>query len=312
MLVLLFTIPLPFSFSDEFYVKRNSNCETSRNKIIFISDTQQPIWLEKIFLKENRNLLARKIIFAKASQEKPTAIFHLGDIIAFGYANSYWRLVDKYLKYYDEEEICFYPIPGNHEYLLFPEKGEENFKKRFPFASVTGYSKRFGKTAVILLNSNFSKLTNDEINAQQKRYEEDLKSFDRDSSIKIVIVGTHYSPFTNSTIVSPSKEVQEKFLPPFYASKKAKVFLSGHAHAFEHFKMKGKDFLVIGGGGGLQQPLLTGKDERYRDVFDSTNSIRRFHLIKYTVKNDTAYFKLLMLKDNFRGFDSTYVVKVGI
>jgi hypothetical protein len=37
------------------------------------------------------------------------------------------------------------------------------------------------------------------------------------------------------------------------------LFLSGHCHGFEHYKIGGKDFMVIGGGGGLHQPLKQGE-----------------------------------------------------
>jgi hypothetical protein len=33
------------------------------------------------------------------------------------------------------------------------------------------------------------------------------------------------------------------------------VFISGHAHLFQHYKKQGRDFFVIGGGGGLHHPL---------------------------------------------------------
>jgi hypothetical protein len=38
------------------------------------------------------------------------------------------------------------------------------------------------------------------------------------------------------------------------------LFITGHAHDFEHFNISGKDFLTIGGGGGLHQPLNKGAD----------------------------------------------------
>jgi len=76
-------------------------------------------------------------------------------------------------------------------------------------------------------------------------------------------VGCHHSPFTNSTIVKPSLAVQQHFVPTFMATKKAVLFLSGHSHNFEHFQLKDKDFLVIGGGGGLHQPLRNNNDQMH-------------------------------------------------
>ena len=46
---------------------------------------------------------------------------------------------------------------------------------------------------------------------------------------------------------------------PYIESVKARLFISGHAHIFEHFIVNGKNFLVIGGGGGLYHPIKTNK-----------------------------------------------------
>jgi hypothetical protein len=112
--------------------------------------------------------------------------------------------------------------------------------------------------AVILLNSNFAKLTVAENEKQVQWYKQALKELDADSSIEYIITGCHHSPFTNSKIVGSSKDVEQKFVKPFLASAKSRLFLSGHSHNFEQYQVKGKDFLVIGGGGGLHQPLKTG------------------------------------------------------
>jgi hypothetical protein len=114
--------------------------------------------------------------------------------------------------------------------------------------------------AVILLNSNFGKLTEVENEAQVLWYRQTLKDLDKDPSIEYIITGCHHSPFTNSKIVGCSKDVEQKFVQPFLASSKSRLFLSGHSHNFEQYQVKGKDFLVIGGGGGLHQPLKTGAD----------------------------------------------------
>jgi hypothetical protein len=80
---------------------------------------------------------------------------------------------------------------------------------------------------------------------------------EHDGSIKVIIVGCHHSPYTNSKVVKPSLEVRREFVPAFLQSKKCVLFLSGHSHNFEQFKVGGKYFLVIGGGGGPHQALHT-------------------------------------------------------
>jgi hypothetical protein len=91
-------------------------------------------------------------------------------------------------------------------------------------------------------------------------YQQTLAELDNDPSIQFIITGCHHSPYTNSKIVGANKVVQDRFVQPFLASKKSTLFLSGHSHNFEHYKVQGKDFMVIGGGGGLHQPLRKGPD----------------------------------------------------
>jgi len=285
---------------------------SGNEEIIFMSDTQEPVWVETFFLDENHNIEARDLVFKEIMKIKPSKIIHLGDIVSFGYKDEEWKAIDKYLYQLLEKNIEFYPTLGNHELFLFPEAGVQKFMERFPFYSKTGYSVNNGNTEIILLNSNFSDLTEKEIEIQQKWYEKKLKSLDSDSTITAVIVAAHHPPFTNSKIILYSVDVQKSFVPPFLQSQKAKVFISGHSHAFEHFKYKGKDFLVIGGGGGLQQPLYVGKEEQFIDQYSTTTTPRMFHFLDYKLENDTMHFTVKMLDETFSKFNNEYELKIPV
>lgn len=120
-------------------------------------------------------------------------------------------------------------------------------------------------------------------------------------------MGTHHSPFTNSKVVQPAiesdyKEYLNQYLYVFYNSKKCKVFVSGHSHAFEHFRFKGKVFVVIGGGGGPQHPLYFGQNQKYHDLFSSTLERRIFHCITVKTFNKTLTVDLNIVNDNFSDF----------
>ncbi len=67
-------------FGNSFAVENDS----SGNSMIFISDTQEPLWLEKIFRTTNQNTKARDLIFDKIIKTQPDVIFHLGDLVASG------------------------------------------------------------------------------------------------------------------------------------------------------------------------------------------------------------------------------------
>ena len=274
--------------------------------VCFISDTQEPMLIEKMFLKYNNNDSARKVLFDKILKMSPNAVFHLGDIVAMGSSKSEWVRVDKFVSRLTSEGIPFYPIPGNHEYMFFSKAGIKKFSDRYPYAGITGYSKKIANTAVVLFNSNFNKLSKEQFNQQLEWYRNALNKYESDSSISFIIVGCHHSPYTNSKVVSPSKEVQKYFLPEFFKTSKCKLFISGHAHAFEHFKINGKDFLVIGGGGGIQQNLYTGDEEKYHDLFDTDSDTRMFHFIIIHISENKLIVRLEMLNKDFKTFNNSY------
>jgi UDP-2,3-diacylglucosamine pyrophosphatase LpxH len=228
---------------------------SSSPELYFVSDTQQPMMVEKIILKSNHNLKATEDIFASILKDRPKSLYMLGDVVGLGFANRKWKKVDRFLDSCRTQGTNVCGVLGNHEVMGRQKKGEANFQKRFPMNVRTGYVSVTDSVAVVLLNSNFNALSTADETKQQEWYTTTLASLDLADSIKSVIVCCHHAPFSNSKIVKCSNKVQEHFVPAYIQSKKAQLFITGHAHAFEHFKIKGKDFLVIGGGGGLHQPL---------------------------------------------------------
>ncbi len=162
-----------------------------------------------------------------------------------------------------------------------------------------GYTEIVDSVAVVLLNSNFGAMTKKEIENQNNWYRNKLNSLDSSSAIKFVVVGCHHSPYTNSKIVKPSSAVQQNFVPPFIQSKKCLLFLSGHSHNFERFRVQGKYFLVIGGGGGLHQPLFADNATTH-DL--SADYKPAFHYLELKRVRDTLQIKSRRLKKDFSGF----------
>jgi hypothetical protein len=108
--------------------------------------------------------------------------------------------------------------------------------------------------------------------------------------------------------VSPSRAVRETFVPLYLRHPKCVLFLSGHCHAFEHFRQGGKDFLVLGGGGGLQQPLLTGSDVRWEDHFPQKTALRMFHYLKCLITEKGIEVTVRMVREDFLGFEDFYTL----
>ena len=207
----------------------------SSNVIAFTSDTQAPMWVETLWLKSHKNRHATKMVFSDVLRTKPTSLFILGDVVNLGYSNRQWKPIDRYLKDLRDSSIKTHAILGNHEVMGRVKKGQSKFQKRFPNHVSTGYVEVVDSIAIVLLNSNFNKMSKQDDEKQLNWYTKTLRELDADSSIQYIITACHHSPYTNSRIVKPSKEVQQKFVPPYLASPKSKLFLTGHCHGFEHY-----------------------------------------------------------------------------
>lgn len=266
--------------------------------VVFVSDTQAPMWVEKLVLGSNNNVEATQLVLRDILQRRPASVFILGDVVTLGYKQKKWSRMDIFLDSCRQAGIPVRALLGNHDVMTRSRKGESQFQKRFPDHNRTGYYQVVDSVAIIFLNSNFSKLSPDDLDRQQSWLTSTLAALDSDPAVVTTIVACHHAPFSNSKIVGSSQNVQKYFVPSFLASSKAKLFITGHSHNYELFKYEGKDFLIIGGGGGLSQPLT--KEERLKDV--STTYKPQFH---YLVMNRSAGQLCLtsrFLKDDFSGF----------
>ena len=272
-------------------------------EIDFISDTQQPMGVEEVILHPNHNIKATSLLLADMLKQKPIAIYMLGDVVALGSSNQKWHAMDKFLDSCRKNHIPVHGLLGNHDVMWTREAGERNFQRRFPDQVSTGYLNVIDSIAVVLLNSNFKKLSAAEIDKQQHWYTATLDSLDTAAAIKTIIVSCHHAPYSNSKIVGSSTGVQQYFVPAFLKTPKCRLFITGHAHAFEHFDHAGKDFLVIGGGGGLHQPLDTSA-KRIPDVAFHYKPM--FHYLSIQRKGDTLLLTSHFLKPDFSGVEKGY------
>lgn len=274
--------------------------QTSNTIIAFAADTQAPMWVETLLLKSHNNRRATRLLFEDILLRQPSSFFLLGDLVNLGYSNRQWKPIDTYLEKIRASEIPVHAILGNHEVMGRPREGIRKFQQRFPEHVHTGYVVRIGNVGIVLVNSNFSSLTPNEDAAQTVWYKSTLEEMDADTDIHFIITGCHHSPFTNSRIVKPSKEVEQKFVPAYLASPKSCLFLSGHCHAYEHYKVEGKDFKVIGGGGGLRQPLRQGIGT-LSDIASDYKPL--FHYVTVEVLEDSLNVTSFHIKNDFSGFE---------
>ena len=268
--------------------------------LAFAADTQAPMFVETLWLRSHNNRTATRLLFEDVAMRKPGAFFLLGDVVNLGYAERQWKPIDKYLALVRSKEVPVHAILGNHEVMGRPYEGMRKFQQRFPDHVATGYIVKQQTIAVLLINSNFSSLSMADEKQQVSWYNDILSALEADASIQFIITCLHHSPFTNSRIVKPSKEVEEKYVPAFLGAKKTCLFLSGHSHNFEHYKVKGKDFLVIGGGGGLRQPLRQGLGT----VADIAGDYKpMFHYITVVANDNELDVTTYHINKDFTGFE---------
>ena len=270
------------------------------NEIAFASDTQAPLWIESVFLKDNNNRKATGMIFNNIAARHPLSLFLLGDVVSLGTSNKAWKPMKNYLDSCRKDCIPVHAVLGNHEVMGKSRKGQRKFQTFFPNHVATGYYELIDSVAVVMLNSNFSKLSSSNEQKQLAWYKETIDKLDENPAVQYIIICCHHSPYSNSKLVGSSKAVQQKFVPYYIKSPKSKLFLSGHSHAFEHFKIEGKDFVVIGGGGGLHQPLSFGTGQ----LADLNPYYKpAFHYL--TVKRFQNYLQVSSqkLKEQFDGFE---------
>lgn len=277
--------------------------EDNKRAILFLSDTQAPMWVEKLVLRTHQNTKATQAIFAEILRIRPAVLYWLGDIVSLGYRNNKWRIIDQFLLKCTEVRTAVYAIMGNHDVMGRPQKGARNFQQRFPDHSPTGYVKTTDAIAVVMLNSNFSILSVADLVKQQTWYEQTLNDLDADPTVKVVIVTCHHAPYSNSKLVGSSKLVQQRFVPPYTKSQKARLFITGHSHAFERYEFEGKTFLIIGGGGGLRQPLNMSPS-RLPDL--ATDYKPMFHYLSVRREGEGLSLTSYCLKNDFSGFSEGY------
>ncbi|GAB3500755.1 hypothetical protein GCM10027341_26540 [Spirosoma knui] len=282
--------------------------DDKKTDILFLSDTQAPMWVERLVLRAHQNTKATMAIFSEIIRLKPPVLYWLGDIVSLGYRNNKWRIIDQFLANCTEVGTAVYAIMGNHDVMGRPRKGARNFQKRFPDHSPTGYLQKTGDVAVVMLNSNFHTLSAANLVKQQTWYEQTLADLDADPAIAVVIVTCHHAPYSNSKLVGSSKLVQQRFVPPYIRSAKAQLFITGHSHAFERYRFENKEFLVIGGGGGLRQPLNMSPS-RLPDLATTYKPL--FHYLSVRREGDGLALTSYCLKNDFSGFKEGYSYQIA-
>jgi predicted MPP superfamily phosphohydrolase len=287
-----------------------ADIQATKNHFIVVGDTQGTSHWE--FWRE-RNDRERKLIVDEITRREPAFVIHLGDLTTRGSSEKHWQEFDDMHKEFRKKKIPYFPILGNHEFYGNDKKALQSYFSRFPHLDQKQwYSFTWKNVAMIMVDSNFSALTKEQIDGQSQWYLNELEKFEKMSGIDYIIVCCHEPPFTNSRVVSPNEKVKVYFADPFLQFQKARLFLSGHSHSYERFQMDGKFFIVSGGGGGPRHKVsIDPRKGRYQDLF-SGPELRFFHFCEIESGNDTLFFKVLHLESDgsFATIDPLTIPKI--
>ena len=245
--------PVYSSFSQDSLITQVRN-----TPVALVGDLQRTtVW--ELMIGREQNDPEREKIIKNIASENPGALILLGDMVSNGSDKNEWIYLEDLLKPVVKENIPIFPVLGNHEYWGNDSVALYNAGQVFPvFQKTHWYSMRYGNIVFIILDSNKGNLPANVWSLQREWFVNKLNYYDSDSSVKGIVVCLHHPPYTNSIVTGDNTNVQEAFVQPFLNSQKTMAMISGHAHTYERFRVKGKMFIVSGGGGGPRVLLKTG------------------------------------------------------
>jgi len=266
-----------------------SEIDPSKKHFILAGDTQSTSHWE--FWRE-RNDKERKSIMDEITRREPAFVVHLGDLTTRGSSKKHWQQFDDLHKELRGKNVPYFPILGNHEFYGNDEKALDHYFGRFPhLEKKRWYSFTWKNIGLILLDSNFSALTKEQIETQAWWYLGELERFEQDKSINYVFVCCHEPPFTKSRVVAPNE--------------KSKMYFT-----YERFQIEGKFFDVSGGGGGPRHRVTIDPEKRpYNNLFPGSE-LRFFHLCEIETKGQGFELRTLRLEpdESFTVADSLTVL----
>jgi 3',5'-cyclic AMP phosphodiesterase CpdA len=268
--------------------------EAQGGKVILFGDPQRTGLPERLLLRE-QNDSARAAVMRGIAAAQPDMLVILGDLVYQADDDDAWAHFDGIAAGVRRAHVPVFPILGNHEYFGNDAEGRRRIDARFPpLRGSDWYELRCGPVAFLLLNTNFDDMEDDAVQRQQQWYVRRLEALEADDAVRHIVVCGHHPPYTNSMIVSASPEVEERLVLPFLDARKTSLLFSGHCHAYEHFRLGDKHFIVTGGGGGPRQELDRCWHRRYDDLYQGAD-VRPFHYCALQIRGDTLRMTAHML-----------------
>ncbi len=256
-------------------------------RIVVVGDLQRTAPILEVWREQNDR--ERTQVVEAIAAERPDLMVITGDCVFDGGSDAEWAAFDRLTIPLRAAAIPVVSAFGNHEYWRSRRAAEDHVFPRFPGdGGRHWFVLAVGPLRVVVLDSNQDALGPTDWAAQCAWYEEMLRAFDRDPSVRGVLVSFHHPPFTNSTVTGDGLAVQRFFVPPFAHANKTLAMLNGHVHSYERFVRVGKTFVVSGGGGGPRAALSTGAARRHPDDLYEGRAVRDFNFTVYAVNADAV------------------------
>ena len=268
--------------------------------IVAVGDLQRTSLWEFLIGRES-NDQERKVIIENISENNPGSVVLLGDMIFEGDNGDHWKYFDSLMIPITKKKMPLLPVIGNHEYYGKDRIAFQYLTERFPvFKRSRWYTDVCDSIAIVFLDSNNNEYSEREWNKQIDWFRNILRTYDRDSAIKGILVFAHHPPYTNSIVAGDAMQLRHGFVPAFDNTKKTMALITGHAHAYERFVENGKTFIVSGGGGGPRVLLNTGVN-KYNDYYKGP-SPRPFNYIIINKKKNGINFIVRGLNKGSKNF----------
>ncbi|MFH1231938.1 MAG: metallophosphoesterase, partial [Planctomycetota bacterium] len=231
-------------------------------------------------------------IVNKIAELKPAFVVNTGDLVFNGGDRDDWKGFDKLNKVFRDNAITYYPALGNHDYR--GDDGEKdalnNYFQRFPQINrQRWYAFTHTNCAFIVLDTNFSDLSKEQIKQETNWLGETVAKYQADKDISFIFAFFHHPPYTNGTSHNPDEAVQQKFVPIFAKSSKIKFVFAGHVHTYERFRMNNINYIVTGGGGASLASILSPEKWRFKDEYDKNgDKPRGYNFCQMIITNNSA------------------------
>jgi len=214
-------------------------------------------------------------------------ILHTGDLVWWGEQaavpseNPYWKLVDddviKELPAPDDQMRAaglagrLFPAVGNHE--VWGDSNVEGLLSTFPYLKQLGVSSerliyKFdynGARFIFLWTGKYEESKPTAWGATRPSYEEQMSQLRqwldeaKAAGTRKVFVGFHNPAFARSGMGAIPEAQNPHRILASYAKDLNIVVFNGHVHTTETYEVDGVKYLLLGGGGAEQDPILPGR-----------------------------------------------------